>query len=110
VPDTTAGAGDQVMAAVELRPGAAFDPDGFAAWLAAQPDLGTKWAPRYVRVSPSLPQTANGKVTKASLRDDGWHGPDPIWWRPDGGGDRYQPLTPDDRAGLDAALAAQRPG
>jgi fatty-acyl-CoA synthase len=108
VPDTTAGAGDQVMAAVELRPGAAFDPDGFATWLAAQPDLGTKWAPRYVRVSPSLPQTANGKVTKASLRDDGWHGPDSIWWRPDRAGDRYRPLTPDDRAALDAALTAHR--
>jgi fatty-acyl-CoA synthase len=111
VPDTTAGAGDQVMAAVELRPGAAFDPDGFAAWLAAQPDLGTKWAPRYVRVSPSLPQTANGKVTKATLRDDRWHGSDPVWWRPDRAGDRYRPLTPDDRAALDAALVAhRRPG
>ncbi len=30
--------------------GAAFDPDAFAAFLAAQPDLGTKWAPRFVRV------------------------------------------------------------
>ena len=36
VPDTTAGAGDQVMAAVELRPGTAFDADGFAA-LAGRP-------------------------------------------------------------------------
>ncbi len=108
VPDTTAGAGDQVMAAVELRPGATFDADGFAAWLAAQPDLGTKWAPRYVRVSPSLPQTANGKVTKATLRDDRWDGPDPVWWRPDRTGDRYRRLTPEDRAGLDAALAAHR--
>ena len=108
VPDTTAGAGDQVMAAVELRPGATFDADGFAAWLAAQPDLGTKWAPRYVRISPSLPQTANGKVTKATLRDDRWDGPDPVWWRPDRSGDRYRPLTPDDRAALDAALAAHR--
>ena len=34
VPDTTAGAGDQVMAALELRPGARFDADGFADWLA----------------------------------------------------------------------------
>ena len=37
VPD--AEAGDRVMAALELRPGARFDPDGFARFLAAQPDL-----------------------------------------------------------------------
>jgi acyl-CoA synthetase (AMP-forming)/AMP-acid ligase II len=108
VPDTTVAAGDHVMAAVELRPGVAFDPDGFAAWLAAQLDLGTKWAPRYVRISPSLPQTANGKVTKTALRDDRWGGPDPVWWRPDGSGDRYRPLTAEDRAALDAALDARR--
>ena len=53
VPDPRSG--DQVMAALELRPGAAFDPDGFAAFLGAQPDLGTKWSPRFVRVSPASP-------------------------------------------------------
>ena len=42
VPD--AEAGDRVMAALELRPGARFDPDGFARFLAAQPDLSPKWA------------------------------------------------------------------
>ncbi len=108
VPDTTTGAGDQVMVAVELRPGATFDPDDFAGWLAAQPDLGTKWAPRYVRLSPSLPQTANGKITKATLRTDRWNGADPVWWRPDRSGDRYRPLTQDDRAALDAALVVHR--
>ena len=45
VPDTRTG--DQVMAALELEPGATFDPEAFTAFLAAQADLGTKWAPRY---------------------------------------------------------------
>ena len=48
VPDPRSG--DQVMATLELRPGAAFDPGGFAAFLESQPDLGTKWPPRFVRV------------------------------------------------------------
>ena len=44
VPDTASGAGDQVMVALETVPGNAFDPDAFAAWLAAQPDLGPEVA------------------------------------------------------------------
>jgi fatty-acyl-CoA synthase len=70
VPDPRSG--DQVMAALELLPGAAFDPAAFGAFLVAQGDLGTKWVPSYLRVTTALPQTANGKVTKASLRDEGW--------------------------------------
>ena len=108
VPDAGAGAGDQVMAAVELRPGAAFDPGGFSAWLADQPDLGTKWAPRFVRISPSLPQTATGKVTKVDLREEAWHSSDPVWWRPPGTALAFEPLAEDDRAALDASLAAHR--
>ena len=48
VPDPVTG--DQVMAALTLRAGAAFDPAAFAAFLRAQPDLGTKMAPRFVRI------------------------------------------------------------
>ena len=40
VPDVRTG--DQVMAALELEPGRAFDPEAFSAFLAAQEDLGTK--------------------------------------------------------------------
>jgi len=104
VPDTASGAGDQVMVALETLPGRAFDPDTFAAWLAAQPDLGPKWVPRYVRVSSSLPQTATGKVTKVGLREEAWACDEPIWWRP-GADLRFQPLSGDDRATLDAGLA-----
>jgi fatty-acyl-CoA synthase len=82
VPDPRSG--DQVMAALELLPGQVFDPAGFAAFLTAQPDLGTKWAPTFVRVTLQLPQTASGKVTKGPLRSEGWwRGDDPIYWRRD---------------------------
>ncbi len=106
VPDTASGAGDQVMVALETVPGKTFDPEAFALWLTAQTDLGPKWLPRYVRVSPSLPQTATGKVTKVGLRAEAWACEDPIWWRPLGStAFRFEPLTDDDRAALAAGLA-----
>jgi fatty-acyl-CoA synthase len=106
VPDTASGAGDQVMVAVETVPGREFDPDGFATWLQEQPDLGPKWLPRYVRVSPSLPQTATGKVTKVSLRAEAWACDDAVWWRPLGRSDiRFSLLTDVDRKALAAGLA-----
>jgi fatty-acyl-CoA synthase len=105
VPDTASGAGDQVMVALETVPGRRFDPDAFAAWLTEQPDLGPKWLPRYVRVSPSLPQTATGKVTKVSLRAEAWVCDDPVWWRPLGRADvRFELLSEADRATLAAGL------
>ncbi len=98
VPDPRSG--DQVMAAVELRPGAVFDPDGFAAFLRAQADLGTKWPPRFVRVSGGLPLTATGKITKAPLRAQAWACPDPVFWSPGRGVLEYRLLTDDDRRTL----------
>ncbi len=107
VPDTASGAGDQVMVAVEMVPGRSFDPAVFAAWLAAQPDLGPKWLPRYVRVSASLPQTATGKVTKVGLRAEGWVCDEPVWWRPLESAElTFVPLREDDRVTLAAGLAA----
>ncbi|HEV3282487.1 MAG TPA: AMP-binding protein [Acidimicrobiales bacterium] len=77
VPDPRSG--DQVMAALELLPGRSFDADGFAGFLADQPDLGTKWVPAFLRITAALPQTASGKVTKGPLRGEGWWtGPDPV--------------------------------
>jgi fatty-acyl-CoA synthase len=92
VPD--APVGDQVMAAVTLRRGRVFDPDAFAEFLAAQPDLGPKQVPRFVRVAPRLPRTPTHKVLKRSLSAQGWRCVDPVWWR---AGDRihYRALTPD---------------
>ncbi len=106
VPDTASGAGDQVMVALEMTPSVMFDPDAFAAWLEAQPDLGPKWLPRYVRVSSSLPQTATGKVTKVGLRQEAWICDEPVWWRPLGNADMtFVPLTDADRTELSSALA-----
>ncbi len=99
VPDPRSG--DQVMAAVELLPGRSFDPAAFAAFLDDQGDLGTKWAPAYVRVTGSLPQTASGKTTKGPLRRDGWwQATDPVFRRvrADGGSTTYAPLTTSDVA------------
>jgi len=100
VPDPRSG--DEVMATLELRPGAVFDPDGFATFLRAQPDLGTKWPPRYVRLSPGLPLTATGKITKAPLRAEGWDCADTVWWSSRRGELRYRPLSDDDRRALRA--------
>lgn len=87
VPD--AQTGDQVMAALETS-NDAFDPDRFATFLAEQPDLGTKWAPRFVRVTHSLPVTATRKVDKPALRGQLWvEGEDTVWERREG---RYAPV------------------
>lgn len=88
VPDEVAG--DQVMAAVSLREGAAFDPSDFAAFLSAQPDLGTKMSPRYVRLLPVMPVTATNKIHRVSLRRAGFRCPDPVWRRVPSGA--YEPL------------------
>ena len=98
VPDPRTG--DQVMAALELLPGRHFDPDGFAAFLGAQDDLGTKWAPSFVRVTHALPQTASGKVTKVRLRTEGWWSTDePVFRRTRSGG-TYTRMDARDRDGL----------
>ncbi|OLZ69856.1 acyl-CoA synthetase [Streptomyces sp. IMTB 2501] len=78
VPDPVTG--DHVMATID----GTFDPDGFAAFLRAQPDLGTKMAPRFVRVVERMPVTATNKIHRALLRREGYACADPVWWRPPG--------------------------
>ena len=73
--------GDDVMVALHLRTGAAFDPDDFTAFLGAESDLSPKWVPRYVRVSSGLPSTATQKVLKRVLRREHWECDDAVWWR-----------------------------
>lgn len=65
VPDEAVG--DAVLAVAELEPGAVFDADAFADFLAAQPDLGTTWVPRYLRLVDALPRTATSKVVKRAI-------------------------------------------
>jgi fatty-acyl-CoA synthase len=104
VPDPRTG--DQVMAALELAEGAGFDPDAFGAFLERQPDLGTKWAPRLVRITTQIPVTASGKVDKRPLRSQGWDTADPVWWWPAGERRRhYRPLGAEDAQQLERALA-----
>jgi fatty-acyl-CoA synthase len=79
VPDVRTG--DAVMVAVEMMSGATFDPIAFRSFLDAQPDLGTKWVPQFVRVVETMPVTPNNKVAKAELRRDMWRVPG-VWWRP----------------------------
>lgn len=66
VPD--AGAGDQVLAVLQRRPDAHCDPADVLARTAADPDCGTKWLPRYVRVVDALPLTPTHKVARRDLR------------------------------------------
>jgi fatty-acyl-CoA synthase len=102
VPDPVVG--DQVMAAVQLRPGLeALDADGLAAFLAAQEDLGTKWAPRFVRMASALPVTATNKVLKRGLRAERWTCADPVLWTP-ARGEPYRLLDVSDVRGLEEAV------
>jgi fatty-acyl-CoA synthase len=84
---------------LQLPPGGSFDPAGFDAFLAEQSDLGTKWAPRYVRISDDLPVTQTNKVIKRALRKEHWECADPVWWKP-AKGDPYRRLDPRDIAQL----------
>ena len=79
-----------------------------------QSDLGTKWAPRFVRITDRIPLTGTGKVDKRPLRRQHWTTTDPVWWRPfasRGGGppSAYRRLTADDVDALDARVRRARP-
>ncbi|MHB8593352.1 MAG: AMP-binding enzyme, partial [Acidimicrobiales bacterium] len=106
VPDLTVG--DQVMAALQLHPQVAFDPEGFTAFLAEQADLGTKWAPRFVRLCPALPTTATAKVLTRVLRAKRWNCDDPVWWTPHGTpGSSYRLLLDEDVTRLEEGLTSR---
>jgi fatty-acyl-CoA synthase len=88
VPD--ARVGDQVMATIQLRDNHLFDPVAFYTFLRAQPDLGTKWSPKFIRLTGEFPMTQTNKIQKRQLRSELWMAPDPIWWKPD----KEQPYIP----------------
>ena len=89
VPDPRTG--DQVMATLQLAdPDGGIDPDDLSRFLDAQPDLGTKWAPRWIRLTSDLPVTATRKVDKPALRRLLWSGDDVLLERVEG---RYLPFT-----------------
>jgi fatty-acyl-CoA synthase len=92
------------MAALQFAPGTDFDAGAFDDFLGAQPDLGAKWSPTYVRIT-ELPVTATAKIVKRELRAERWECADPVWWRP-ARGSPLQPLTGDDVAAIRAAFVA----
>jgi len=109
VPDPRTG--DQALATLELADPAAFDPGAFGEFLGAQGDLGTKWAPRFVRITDAVPLTGTGKVDKRPLRRQYWRTSDPVWWRPFAGrgaelATAYRRLTPRDVEELEAQFVA----
>ena len=107
VPDVHAG--DQLMVAVVLRDGSHFDGGSFAAWIDGLDDLGPKWRPRYVRVTPEMPTTGTNKIVKRRLVHDKLRrdrcGDDDLWVR-DRGRDTYRAFTADDETALRSELAA----
>jgi fatty-acyl-CoA synthase len=107
VPDER-NAEDQVMAAIEPAGGAAFDPVAFTDFLAAQPDLGPKWIPRFVRIVDRLPVTGTEKVDKKPLRREAWSTTDPVWWRADRRDAEFRPLAVPDARSLSETLMTNR--
>ena len=79
-----------------------FDADAFTEFCRTQPDMGTKWVPRFVRVMKEMPVTATRKISKPSLRRESWTEPGEVYLR--GGADKsddvYRPLTDADREAL----------
>ena len=99
VPDEEVG--DQVMATLLVRPGADFDPEDFDEFLGEQTDLGTKWSPRYVRVTEDMPVTESQKPLKRQLRRERWDTDEVVLWRPSKGAPLRQ-MTAADRDALHA--------
>jgi fatty-acyl-CoA synthase len=86
------------MVALEVDDIAGFDLDAFDEFVQAQPDLGPKWVPSFVRIAPELPKLASMKIDKTRLRREGWDAP-AVCWRP-ARGDQLRPMTATDVAAL----------
>ncbi|NKR93243.1 AMP-binding protein [Rhodococcus hoagii] len=86
VPDNIVG--DRVMVAIQLRPGAVFDAEGFDHFLQDMDDFSPKWLPSFVRICDRIPTTATTKVLRRELRAERWQTEDPVWWR----SERSRPL------------------
>ena len=97
------------MAALEMEPDVAFDPDAFQAFLAAQADFGTQMGPTIRSDRHRLPVTATSKIDKKPLRADQWNTTDPIWFRA-GRSDQYVLLTGEDVAQMSQEFTANGRG
>ncbi|MEE2031490.1 AMP-binding protein [Rhodococcus chondri] len=104
VPDPRSG--DQVMAAIEVSDLTDFDPEEFAGFLAVQGDLGTKSAPRFVRVSTNLPVTGSNKVLKRELQAQLWRCDEPVYRWEGRGAPEYVLMSDEDKRELEAQFVA----
>jgi fatty-acyl-CoA synthase len=100
VPDSRSG--DQVMGAIEVADPDSFDVSAFAGYLAAQPDLGSKGIPRFLRISAGLPVTGSNKVLKRELQLQRWHTREPVYRWVGRGAPEYTRMTDADKRCLDA--------
>jgi fatty-acyl-CoA synthase len=92
-----------------LREDVGFDGSSFASWLNGQPDLSTKWQPRFVRVSEALPSTPTNKVLTRTLVHQKYRsdrvGGDAVYLRARGE-ESYRRFDERDEARLREAFAA----
>ena len=95
VPDSRSG--DQVMAAIEVPQGVGLEDLGLPDFLAGQEDLGTKGAPRFVRVSHELPTTGSNKLRKKEMQHEGWRTDDPVYRWVGRGAPSYRLMTAADK-------------
>jgi fatty-acyl-CoA synthase len=107
VPDPEAG--DRVMMALVLRPGATFDPAAFAVWLDAQEDLSPKWRPTHLRLSTAIPTSPTNKVLTRTLVHQKYRpdlvGGDELWVR-SRGDDAFRPFGPAEAEALHGQMEA----
>ena len=96
VPDATAG--DQVLAVLVAD---RLDVDALPGWIDDRDDLPARWRPRYLRVVDDVPRTGTGKTRRRDVRDLAWAPADTLVRD----GDRFRPLTDEDRAALRRAFA-----
>ncbi|MFD6856195.1 AMP-binding protein [Rhodococcus sp. NPDC060090] len=104
IPDPRSG--DQVMAALEISDLTDFDPEEFAGFLAVQDDLGTKSAPRFVRLSTNLPVTGSNKVLKRELQAQLWRCDEPVYRWEGRGAPTYALMSDEDKSELEAQFVA----
>lgn len=101
-----------VMAALKLRPGARFDPQGFFDFCERQVREGgmdRKWIPDYVRLVADFEYTGTTKILVRNLKRDHFDprrlAGEPVYWRTRGDA-QYRPFTPQDYVRLRADFAA----
>jgi fatty-acyl-CoA synthase len=99
-----ADVGDDCMVSLILRAGIDFGAGEFSKFLSEQSDLGTKMAPRYVRVALELPSTETNKILKRVLRSEGWECDDAVWIRE---GESYRQMNESDRLEIRGAFEAR---